>query len=209
MKLLNKIIPLLVALAVTYLFQNSLGTVPPLGKLLSPFHGFWQNSEAKSTMETSEEDLRIDGLQDQVQVFYDEMGIPHVFAKNDHDLYMAQGYLTAKDRLWQMEFQTYFAGGRISELVGDKGIESDKFQRRMGSVYGAEQSLKGMEEDPSSKTALNAYSDGVNAYINSLSDRELPLEYKLLNYRPEAWTAMKSALFLKNMSFVLASGTDD
>lgn len=209
MKLLNKIIPLFVALAVTYLLQNSLGTVPPLGKLLSPFHGFWQNAEAKSTLETSEEDLRIDGLQDQVQVFYDEMGIPHVFAKNDHDLYMAQGYLTAKDRLWQMEFQTYFAGGRISELVGDKGIESDKFQRRMGSVYGAEQSLKGMEEDPSSKTALNAYSDGVNAYINSLSDRELPLEYKLLNYRPEAWTAMKSALFLKNMSFVLASGTDD
>lgn len=209
MKMLKKIIPLLIALALTYLLHNSLGTVPPLGKLLSPFHGFWQNAEAKSTVETAEEVLSIPGLHDKVQVLYDEMGIPHVFAQNDHDLYLAQGYLTAKDRLWQMEFQTYFAGGRISELVGEKGIESDKFQRRMGSVYGAENSLKGMEEDEKSKTALTAYSEGVNAYIHSLSDRELPLEYKLLNYRPEEWTPMKSALFLKNMSFVLASGTDD
>ncbi len=209
MKIINKIIPLLLALGLTYLLNNSLGTVPPIGKLLSPFHGFWQNAESKASSETTEEDLTIEGLHDKVQVFYDEMGIPHVFAKNDHDLYMAQGYLTAKDRLWQMEFQTYFAGGRIAELVGEKGLESDKFQRRMGSVYGAEQSLKGMEEDPQSKTALNAYSDGVNAYIKSLSERELPLEYKLLNYQPEAWTPMKSALFLKNMSFVLASGTDD
>lgn len=209
MKMFKKIIPLFIALALTYLLQNSLGTVPPLGKLLSPFHGFWQNAEAKSSLETTEEVLSIPGLQDKVQVLYDEMGIPHVFAQNNHDLYMAQGYLTAKDRLWQMEFQTYFAGGRISELVGEKGIESDKFQRRMGSVYGAENSLKGMEEDASSKTALTAYSEGVNAYIRSLSDRSLPLEYKLLNYRPEEWTPMKSALFLKNMSFVLASGTDD
>ncbi len=209
MKLFKKIIPLLFALALTYLLQNSLGTVPPIGKLLSPFHGFWQNGESKASAEMTEEVLNITGLQDKVQVFYDEMGIAHVFAQNDHDLYLAQGYLTAKDRLWQMEFQTYFAGGRIAELVGEKGIESDKFQRRMGSVYGAEQSLKGMEEDAASKIALNAYSEGVNAYISSLSDRELPLEYKLLNYRPEPWTAMKSALFLKNMSFVLASGTDD
>ncbi len=200
---------MLIALGFTYLLHNSLGTVPPIGKLLSPFHGFWQNAESRSSLETTEEVLNIDGLEDQVQVFYDEMGIPHVFAKNDHDLYMAQGYLTAKDRLWQMEFQTYFAGGRIAELVGEKGIESDKFQRRMGSVYGAEQSLIGMGEDEKSKTALNAYSDGINAYIQSLSERKLPLEYKLLNYQPEPWTPMKSALFLKNMSFVLASGTDD
>lgn len=209
MKLLNKILPFLFALGLTYLLQNSLGTVPPLGKLLSPFHGFWQNAEDNVSHGSTEEQLNIEGLQDEVQVLYDEMGIPHVFAKNDHDLYLAQGYLTAKDRLWQMEFQTYFAGGRISELVGDRGIESDKFQRRMGAVYGAEQSLKGMEEDEKSKTALMAYTEGVNAYINALDERKYPLEYKLLNYKPEAWTAMKCALFLKNMSFVLASGTDD
>jgi penicillin amidase len=153
--------------------------------------------------------LQIAGLHQPVQVVYDEMAVPHVFAQDDHDLYLAQGYLTAKDRLWQMEFQTHFAGGRISEIVGEKGMASDQFQRRMGSVYGAEKSFEGMKEDPAAKTALEAYSDGVNAYIASLSDRQLPLEYKLLNYRPEPWTPIKSALFLKNMSFVLASGTDD
>ena len=79
----------------------------------------------------------------------------------------------------------------------------------MGSVYGAEQSFEGMKQDPQAKVALEAYSDGINAYIASLSDRDLPLEYKLLNYKPEPWTPIKSALFLKNMSFVLASGTDD
>jgi penicillin amidase len=108
-----------------------------------------------------------------------------------------------------MEFQTHFAGGRISEIVGEKGMASDQFQRRMGSVYGAEKSFEGMQQDPAAKMALEAYSAGVNAYIGSLSDRQLPLEYKLLNYRPEPWTPIKSALFLKNMSFVLASGTDD
>ena len=132
-----------------------------------------------------------------------------LLAQNEADLYRAQGYVTAQHRLWQMEFQTHFAGGRISEIVGEKGVASDQFQRRMGSVYGAEKSFEGMKEDPAAKTALEAYAAGVNAYIGSLSDRQLPLEYKLLNYRPEPWTPIKSALFLKNMSFVLASGTDD
>jgi len=201
MKLLNKIIPLLVALAVTYLFQNSLGTVPPLGKLLSPFHGFWQNAEAKSTLETSEEDLRIDGLQDQVQVFYDEMGIPHVFAKNDHDLYMAQGYLT---RLWQMEFQTHAAAGRISEIVGSKGLTFDRNQRRIGMVYAAENALAAMEKDPQTLSALNAYTAGINSFIEKINTSELPIEYKLLGYVPEKWNNLKSALFIKQMTNTLA-----
>jgi penicillin amidase len=209
MNLFKKVFPLLLTLCVTYGLSNSWGTIPPFGKLLSPFHGFWQNAEAPDSGEPTEEHLQIPGLEKEVKVVYDEMGIPHVFAENDHDLYLAQGYLTAKDRLWQMEFQTHFAGGRISEIVGDKGLASDQFQRRMGSVYGAEQSFEGMKADPQAKVALEAYSDGVNAYINSLSERKLPLEYKLLNYSPEPWSPIKSALFLKNMSFVLASGTDD
>ncbi len=209
MKSIKSIIPLICALIFTYALNRSWGTTPPFGKLLSPFHGFWVNAENPETEEASLELLKIPGLQGEVQVIYDEMGVPHVFAKNDHDLFMAQGYLTAKDRLWQMEFQTHFAGGRISEIVGEKGMASDQFQRRMGSIYGAEKSFEGMKEDPKAEEALNAYSDGVNAYISGLSERQLPLEYKLLDYKPETWTPIKSALFLKNMSFVLASGTDD
>lgn len=209
MKIIKSAFPLAIALFLTYAMNQSWGTIPPIGKIFSPFHGFWMNAESPESVEPTEETLQIAGLHQPVQVVYDEMGVPHVFAQDDHDLYLAQGYLTAKDRLWQMEFQTHFAGGRISEIVGEKGMASDQFQRRMGSVYGAEKSFEGMKEDPAAKTALEAYSDGVNAYIASLSDRQLPLEYKLLNYRPEPWTPIKSALFLKNMSFVLASGTDD
>ena len=209
MKFIKSIFPLILAILVTVGLGRSWGTIPPFGKLLSPFHGFWVNAEKSSSEEVSEELLKIPGLQKPVKVVYDEMAIPHIFAENDHDLYLAQGYITAKDRLWQMEFQTHFAGGRISEIVGEKGLASDQFQRRMGSVYGAEQSFEGMKQDPLSKVSLEAYSDGINAYISSLSDRDLPLEYKLLDYRPEPWTPIKSALFLKNMSFVLASGTDD
>ena len=209
MKFIKSIFPLILAILVTVGWGRSWGTIPPFGKLLSPFHGFWVNAEKSSSEEVSEELLKIPGLQKPVKVVYDEMAIPHIFAENDHDLYLAQGYITAKDRLWQMEFQTHFAGGRISEIVGEKGLASDQFQRRMGSVYGAEQSFEGMKQDPLSKVSLEAYSDGINAYISSLSDRDLPLEYKLLDYRPEPWTPIKSALFLKNMSFVLASGTDD
>ena len=185
MKSIKSIIPLICALIFTYALNRSWGTTPPFGKLLSPFHGFWVNAENPETEEASLELLKIPGLQGEVQVIYDEMGVPHVFAKNDHDLFMAQGYLTAKDRLWQMEFQTHFAGGRISDIVGAKGMASDQFQRRMGSVYGAEKYFEGMKEDPKAEEALNAYSDGVNAYILALSERQLPLEYKILDYNPE------------------------
>ena len=72
--------------------------------------------------------------------------IPHVFAKNDNDLYKAQGYLTAKHRLWQLEFQTHAAAGRLSEILGDVAVNYDRTQRRIGMVYGAEQGVKYMEK---------------------------------------------------------------
>ena len=172
MKIIKSAFPLVIALFLTYAMNQSWGTIPPIGKIFSPFHGFWMNAENPESGEPTEETLQIAGLHQPVQVVYDEMGVPHVFAQDDHDLYLAQGYLTAKDRLWQMEFQTHFAGGRISEIVGEKGMASDQFQRRMGSVYGAEKSFEGMQQDPAAKMALEAYSAGVNAYIGSLSDRQ-------------------------------------
>jgi penicillin amidase len=135
--------------------------------------------------------------------------IPHVFAQNDHDVYYAQGYVTAMHRLWQMDFQTRFAAGRISEIVGKKAIEVDRYQRRMGMVYGAENSLKGMMEDPIAKAMILAYTEGINDYIHSLSNANLPLEYKLLDFKPEDWTPIKCALLLKQMSAVLAMGSDE
>ena len=208
MKFVKAFLTLAVTVFLCYALNRNWGSVPAFGSFLNPFTGFWVNGE-KPVTDATETSLEILGLQDEVSIRYDELGIPHIFANNNHDLYLAQGYVTAKDRLWQMEFQTHFAAGRLTEVVGKKALEQDRFQRRMGSVYGAENSLKGMFDDPNGKIALEAYSEGVNAYINQLKPREYPVEYKLLGYAPEKWSPIKSALFLKNMSFVLASGTDD
>jgi penicillin G amidase len=210
MKFVKAFLTLAVTVFLCYALNRSWGPAPAFGAFLNPFTGFWVNGEKPALgAEVSESSLEIPGLQDEVSIRYDELGIPHIFANNNHDLYLAQGYVTAKDRLWQMEFQTHFAAGRLTEVVGAKALDQDRYQRRMGAVYGAENSLKGMYDDPKGKESLEAYSDGVNAYISQLKPREYPVEYKLLGYAPEPWSPIKSALFLKNMSFVLASGTDD
>ena len=197
------VIPILLA----YALNTKFGNLPPLLKFLNPFTGFWQNAES-STVNSSKK-LALKGANDQIDILFDDRMIPHVFAKNDHDAYYAQGYITAMHRLWQMDFQTRFASGRISEIVGSKAIEVDRYQRRMGMVYGAENSLQGMMEDPKTKEMILAYTQGINDYIHSLSNANLPLEYKLLDFKPEDWTPIKCALLLKQMSAVLAMGSDE
>jgi penicillin amidase len=139
-------------------------------------------------------------------VYIDDRLVPHIFAQNDEDAYFIQGYIHAKFRLWQMEFQTMAAAGRISEILGrdPRFLRHDREQRRLGMVYGAENAVKEIEKDPLSKAAVNAYTAGVNSYIGSLTHSELPVEYKLLSYKPEKWSNLKVALFLKLMSKDLA-----
>ena len=148
-------------------------------------------------------------------VYFDERLVPHVFADSDEDAFFVQGYLHAKFRLWQMEFQTHVAAGRLTEILGPKSGNTellnitDRYFRRLGMTYSAEKSLALSEQDPVTKTATDAYSAGVNAYISSLTESSMPLEYKLLGYKPEPWSNLKTALFLKYMSLDLAGGEDD
>jgi penicillin amidase len=127
------------------------GKTPRLGYFLSPQQGFWQNAEDTSV--ALNEELKLDWLQDSVEVYFDERLVPHVFTNNANDAWFVEGYLHAKFRLWQMEFQTYAAAGRLSEIMGAQSngtnfLNVDKYFRRLGMVYGAEQSLKAMESDP-------------------------------------------------------------
>lgn len=173
-------------------------SIPPLGKFLDPFQGFWQNLHPRGY--EGKKQLDIPGLREPVTVVYDSLLVPHIFAKNNDDLYLAQGYITAMHRLWQMEFQTHAAAGRVSEIVSSDAIlDYDRRQRRLGMVYGAEQALKSMENHP----AIIRYTEGVNRFIESLDYRSLPFEYKLLNYEPEPWTHLKCALLLKSMAQTL------
>ncbi len=181
--------------------------VPPLGKLVSPQHGFWQNADAVDKDFSST--LQFPSLKDKGEVYIDERLIPHVFAQNEEDASFIQGYLHARFRLWQMEFQVYAASGRISELIGGKALNFDRDKRRLGMVYASEKALQEIEKDSATKTACDAYTSGVNAYIENLKESELPVEYKLLNYRPEKWSNLKTVLFLKYMSLELAGGESD
>src|SRR5579863_740318 len=194
-------------LLLIWALEAKFGDFPRFGEFLNPGTGFWQNAESKNA--TLTEELKLDGLQGKVIIRFDEHRIPHIFAENDHDLYYVQGYLTAKDRLWQMDIQTRAAAGRLSEVVGPKAIEVDRYHRRMGMTYGAENSLRGMMKDPESKMMIEAYSEGVNGYIHQLKPKDYPIEFKLLDYAPEDWKPINCAYLLKNMSETLAGGSDD
>lgn len=207
MKFIKASILSLVAVALVVAFSNKLGPLPPIGKLLDPFHGFWQNAEKVGNYKDSGYDLP--GLKGKVEVYYDDRLVPHIFAENDEDLYYMQGYITAKHRLWQMEFQTYAAAGRVSELIGEKALNFDREKRRTGMVYGAKKSLERINEEPETKKILTAYTAGVNAYINSLSYKTLPVEYKLMDFEPEQWSLLKTALLLKYMAEMLTNMEND
>ena len=204
MKYFKLLLSFALAIGIFFTLNNKLGSVPPLGKFLNPYTGVWQNEKDESISG----EILIPGLIDKVTVHYDAQLIPHVFAQNDLDLYRAQGYLTAKHRLWQMEFQTYAAAGRLSEILGEGALAYDRQERRRGMVYGAEQTIKKMSED-SDLEFTQAYADGVNSYVNQLQSKDLPVEYKLLDYKPEAWSPKKTALLLMYMTKMLAGGDED
>lgn len=205
MKYIKLIITLVLTLVVFYCLNTKLGSIPPIGKFLDPAKGVWQND----TTEDISGNVNITGLSAPVTIHYDEHLIPHIFAQNNTDLYKAQGYVTAKHRLWQLEFQTYAAAGRLSEIIGEGATNYDREQRRRGMVYGAEQSIEKIKENPEILSYLEAYRDGVNSYINTLDDESIPLEYKLLDYRPEPWSIKKTALLLMYMTKMLASREHD
>jgi penicillin G amidase len=207
MKLLRFLLSGLLTLGLVVALNRPWGTVPAFGPLLSPFTGFWQNAESR--INPADETLNLGGTQQPVTVVFDDLRIPHVFAQNDHDVYFAQGYLTARDRLWQMEFQTHAAAGRLSELIGERALELDRFNRRLGMGYGAEIEIKTMLANPKSREVIEAYTAGVNAWISRLTPAQYPIEYKLLGYAPELWTPLKCALLQKQMTNTLALGADD
>jgi penicillin amidase len=187
--------------------------IPPIGKLLSPSHGFWQNAEGK--VPDFETTIYHEKLSAPVQVKYDDRMVPHIFAANLEDAMFAQGYVTASLRLWQMELQTHAAAGRLAEILGTTErvrkilIKKDLETRRIGLPLGARRSVELWSKDPEKYKALNSYSDGINAYISALSYNDLPLFYKLQNYKPEPWTPLKTALLLKNMGRMLTNRDHD
>src|SRR5690554_1923336 len=120
MHLIKSGLSALLLLALIVVLNTKIDSIPPLGKFFDPDAGFWANAETSVPIS---EELSLDGTKDNVSIFYDERRVPHIFAENDYDLYYVQGYITAKDRLFQMEVQTYDASGRLSEIIGPDLLE--------------------------------------------------------------------------------------
>lgn len=183
------------------------GPVPPLGKFLSPFEGFWRNAEPRGVPRGAE--VVLEGLTGTVVAEFDRRGVPHLFAPDLYSLFFAQGYVTARDRLWQMDIQSRAGAGRLSEVMGSGLLRFDLERRRMGMPASARASLELMRRDSLTRVALEAYADGVNSWISSLKPAGYPLEFKLLDYAPERWTPLKSVYLVKNMQWTLSRGHDD
>lgn len=171
--------------------------LPPLGRFLSPQEGFWRNADPLDAKPPRTIGLK--GLSAPVEVVWDESGVPHLFAANDSDLYRAQGHVMAMLRLWQLDFVARAAAGRISEIVGARALEFDRDKRRKGMLLGAQASIDPLLDEGGMEPLLHAYADGYNQYLATLRYRDLPVEYKLLSYRPEPWSPLRSALVQQYM----------
>ncbi|RMD50495.1 MAG: penicillin acylase family protein [Candidatus Thermofonsia bacterium] len=151
-------------------------------------------------------EMAVDGLETAVTVYRDSSGIPHIVAENDHDLFFAQGFVHAQDRLWAMESARRAAHGRLSEVIGDRGLNNDRFMRILGMTQSAEADWESL--DAETQAALQAYADGVNAFLAQAGGR-LPLEFKVLGIEPEPWTPVDSLVFGKLVAWGLSSNYQD
>ncbi|MEZ0578008.1 penicillin acylase family protein [Nocardioides sp. MH1] len=157
-------------------------------------------------------EIEIQGLQGDVQVLRDDHGIPQIYADSMHDLMLAQGYVHAQDRFFEMDVRRHATAGRLSEMFGEDALETDEVVRTLGWRQVAEKELTLLE--PATRDLLDAYAEGVNDYLADRSLSEISLEYSLLDlsgldYHPEAWTAVDSIAWLKAMAWDLKGNLDD
>ncbi|MCJ7733294.1 MAG: penicillin acylase family protein, partial [Anaerolineales bacterium] len=166
---------------------------------------------AKKSFPVVEGEVQIQGLDAPVKIYRDGYGIPQIFASTHHDLFFAQGYVHAQDRFWQMDFWRHLGAGRLAELVGKPMLETDKFLRTLGWERVAKQELDLLSADE--LTILDAYSAGVNAYIQDADPKSLSLEYLFLglvnsDYEPPPWTPLNSLTWGKAMAWDLRANLD-
>ncbi|WP_405677497.1 penicillin acylase family protein [Streptomyces sp. NBC_00868] len=154
----------------------------------------------------------VPGLRGEARIVRDASGIPQIYADNAHDLFMAEGYAQAQDRFWQMDTQRHVTSGRLAEMFGPSQVQTDKVARTFGWYRVAEQEVTMLSAE--TRAYLQAFSDGVNAYLARNQGAELSVEYPVLgfvsgDYRPEPWTPADSVSWLKTMAWNLNTGMID
>ncbi|GAA0402965.1 penicillin acylase family protein [Streptomyces luteireticuli] len=176
------------------------------------YGAYWGVDTVRASFPETTGTIQLKGLKGQVRVERDGNGIPQVYADSAEDLFRAQGFVQAQDRFWEMDVRRHLTAGRLSEMFGSGQVETDAFVRTMGwrKVAQEEYDTKLSAE---TKKYLQAYSDGVNAYLKDHQGKSLSVEYAALefenDYKPEKWTPVDSVAWLKAMAWDLRANLRD
>jgi penicillin G amidase len=172
---------------------------------------YWSLATVRNSFPQTTGSLQVEGLNEQVTVKRGDYGIPQIYADDAHDLFMAQGFVHAQDRFWEMDVRRHTTSGRLSEMFGESQVKTDAFLRTLGWREVAEQEFEKLSDD--TRAYLEAYADGVNAYLADHQGSEISAEYAALglkyDYEPEPWDPVDSVAWLKAMAWDLRANMED
>ncbi|MFJ6897401.1 penicillin acylase family protein [Streptomyces hokutonensis] len=176
------------------------------------YGAYWSVSTVRASLPQTTGSITLDGLSGPVDVKRDSYGIPQIYASSDADLFMAQGYVQAQDRFYEMDVRRHMTSGRLSEMFGKSQVKDDEFLRTLGWDRVAEKEYD-TTLSASTKKYLQAYAKGVNAYLQGKDGKDISLEYAALgftnDYKPEKWTPVDSVSWLKAMAWDLRGNMQD
>ncbi len=182
-----------------------LATVVVLLAIVVAAGAVWFYRQAVRSLPEVDGRISLPGLSAPVTVLRDAQGVPHIQAQNLHDLFEAEGYVTAQDRLWQLDMGRRFGAGELSEILGPAFLEVDRKHRYLQFRHTAEELLADLS--PTERGQAEAYVAGVNAYIAQRTD-DLPIEFRILRYRPRPWTLADTYILALNMAEGLSARFD-
>ncbi|MGI5409170.1 penicillin acylase family protein [Streptomyces chartreusis] len=173
---------------------------------------YWSISTVRASFPQTKGSITLKGLSGPVDVKRDDYGIPQIYASSDEDLFMAQGFVQAQDRFWEMDVRRHMTSGRLSEMFGKSQVDNDEFLRTLGWDRIAQQEYD-KTLSASTKKYLQAYAAGVNAYLDGKDNKDISLEYAALgftnDYKPGKWTPVDSVAWLKAMAWDLRGNMQD
>ncbi|MFE7816238.1 penicillin acylase family protein [Streptomyces sp. NPDC057433] len=176
------------------------------------YGAYWSVSTVRASFPQTKGSITLEGLSGTVDVKRDDHGIPQIYASSDEDLFMAQGYVQAQDRFYEMDVRRHMTSGRLSEMFGESQVETDEFLRTLGWDRIAQEEYD-KTLSPATKKYLDAYAKGVNAYLKGKDGAAISLEYAALgftnDYKPGAWTPVDSLAWLKAMAWDLRGNMQD
>ncbi|MGW3095662.1 penicillin acylase family protein [Streptomyces sp. NPDC001102] len=176
------------------------------------YGAYWSISTVRASFPQTKGSLTLDGLSGPVDVKRDGYGIPQIYASSDEDLFMAQGYVQAQDRFYEMDVRRHMTSGRLSEMFGKGQVKNDEFLRTLGWDRVAKEEYD-TKLSASTKKYLQAYAEGVNAYLKGKDGKDISLEYAALgftnDYKPAKWTPVDSISWLKAMAWDLRGNMQD